>query len=69
MAPAAMPEKMADVLSRFGQDLSASPALADAAKWGGLQPGTPIVKGDALFPRADATEEPPSPVEQPVGAS
>lgn len=68
LAPA-MPDKMADLLSRFGQDLAAAPPLAEAVKWGGLQPGTTIVKGDPLFPRADATEDAPAPVEQPAGAA
>ncbi len=65
----AMPEKMADLLSRLGQEgpdaqgRFARP-LSELCAWGGLKPGTPIVKGDALFPRADP--EAPAPVAVPV---
>ncbi len=61
----AMPTKMAELLKRFGQepprpDGSFTKPLAELCQWGGLKPGTPIVKGDILFPRADA--EAPAPV-------
>ena len=61
----ALPEKMADLLRRFGQeapDASGrfSRPLAELCRWGGLKPGTPIVKGDALFPRWDPKLPPPS---------
>jgi len=62
IAPAA-PAKMAELLERFGQkvDLHDPGApLAELARWGGLKPGTKIVKGEALFPRADAEEAPPA---------
>jgi methionyl-tRNA synthetase len=64
LAPA-MPEKMGDLLGRLGQQAPdekgrfARP-LKDLCAWGGLKPGTAIVKGDALFPRADP--EAPAPV-------
>jgi len=58
----AMPAKIEDVWRRMGSTLT-PPApgavraegarLQDLARWGGLKPGTPIEKGDALFPRAD----------------
>ncbi|MBL0921969.1 MAG: class I tRNA ligase family protein [Phycisphaerales bacterium] len=59
---AAMPVKMADLLARMGApDLSASRLDRDGA-WGGLRPGVKVVKGDALFPRADADAPAPQPV-------
>ena len=58
----AMPTKMADVLSRFGApDLSAARLERDGA-WGGLKPGVKVVKGEALFPRADADAPAPEPI-------
>ncbi|MEM1424378.1 MAG: methionine--tRNA ligase [Planctomycetota bacterium] len=60
LAPA-MPNSMTTLLSRFGrpapEDLDGRDALC---AWGAVKAGTPIEKGDALFPRADADEEPPS---------
>lgn len=59
LAPA-MPDKIGEMWSRMG--LSIDGAYADLAQWGGLKPGAPIVKGEALFPRADANAEPPAPI-------
>ncbi|HVZ93252.1 MAG TPA: methionine--tRNA ligase [Phycisphaerales bacterium] len=61
----AMPTKMADLLTRLGQesprpDGSFSKPLSELCTWGGLKPGTPITKGPALFPRAEADAAPPS---------
>lgn len=54
----AMPEKMAELLSRLGQsppDSSTGSHDLDAiTRWGAIEPGTPISKGDPLFMRADA---------------
>ncbi|MEM1165482.1 MAG: class I tRNA ligase family protein [Planctomycetota bacterium] len=60
----AMPGAMAELLERFGQPRpdatgAFSQPLTELCAWGGLEPGTTIVKGDALFPRADATVDPP----------
>ncbi|KAA0215906.1 MAG: methionine--tRNA ligase [Leptolyngbya sp. PLA3] len=67
----AMPEKMAELWRRWncrhlvdpGDCNSAFVApLAELAKWGGkhgLKPGQEVVKGDALFMRADAGEAAP----------
>lgn len=57
MSPAC-PVKMSELLRRFGQEPpdakgAFSRPLAELCRWGGLKPGTKIVKGDALFPRAD----------------
>ena len=57
----AMPDKMADLLQRLGQNPADPRPLAELVKWGGLAPGTPITKGDALFPRADAGDPEPVP--------
>ncbi|MBL0928028.1 MAG: methionine--tRNA ligase, partial [Phycisphaerales bacterium] len=54
----AMPDRAAAGLARLGQP-APSPGGAFAepldalVRWGRLKPGTPITKGDALFPRAD----------------
>jgi len=56
---AAMPEKMSDLAARLGGDAKEKRSFAELTAWGGLKPGTPIVKGDALFPRADPDEAPP----------
>ncbi|MDX2115582.1 MAG: methionine--tRNA ligase [Planctomycetota bacterium] len=54
----AMPQKMAEVLRRFGQEPAdgsgrfARP-LAELTAWGGLKPGTRVTKGEGLFPRWD----------------
>ena len=56
----AMPSTMTNLLARFGRP---SPdtlgGAADLCAWGAVQAGTPIEKGEALFPRADGDEEPP----------
>jgi methionine--tRNA ligase len=54
----AMPEKMGEVLRRFGQEPPDAQGrfarpLAEVCAWGGLKPGTRVVKGEGLFPRAD----------------
>jgi len=58
----AMPHKMADLLTRLGDDPADPRPLEDRVKWGGLKPGTPIEKGNALFPRAAAEAPEPAPV-------
>jgi methionyl-tRNA synthetase len=58
----AMPDKIGEMWSRMGVTLAPTDAYDSLAQWGALRPGTPIVKGDALFPRADAAAEPPAPV-------
>ncbi len=58
----AMPEKMADMLQRFGQDPDDSRSLAERCVWGGLAVGASIEKGDALFPRADVDAAEPEAV-------
>lgn len=58
----AMPDKMSAMWQRMGLPSGASGTYEALARWGGLKPGTPIVKGDALFPRADAAAEPPAPL-------
>jgi methionyl-tRNA synthetase len=37
----------------IGQPLEAQ-RLPEAASWGGLEPGTRVRRGDALFPRLEA---------------
>ena len=62
----AMPEKMSELLRRFGQRPPDEKGrfetpLAELCAWGGLKPGTKITKGDALFPRADPDAPAPAP--------
>jgi len=61
----AMPEKMTDLLTRLGQtppDLSTGTHdFKSLTAWGVIEPGTQIVKGDALFMRADADAPAPVP--------
>jgi len=58
----AMPGKIEDLWKRLGCDIDPGRDTYDqAAAWGGLTPGQPIVKGDPLFPRADPDEAPPAP--------
>jgi methionyl-tRNA synthetase len=58
----AMPDKITEMWSRMGVQLEAGDTYESLAQWGGLQPGTAIVKGEALFPRADPAAEPPAPI-------
>jgi len=58
----AMPEKMGEVLKRFGDDINDGRTLAERCAWGGLKPGTMVEKGEALFPRADAADPEPEAV-------
>jgi methionyl-tRNA synthetase len=48
-----MPGTSADVWERLGvgKDIRAVTDLATEAAWGGLEPGSTVTKGDALFPR------------------
>lgn len=60
----AMPTKMAEILRRFGQETpdekgNFTKPLSELCQWGGLKPGTPIVKGEGLFPRIDPVAPPP----------
>ena len=59
---AAMPDKISEMWSRMGVRLAPGDRYDSLAQWGSLKPGTRIVKGDALFPRADAAAEPPAPI-------
>ncbi len=66
MLSCAMPAKMSDLLQRFGQepprpDGSFARPLSELCTWGGLKPGTKVVKGEGLFPRADAEAPAPQP--------
>lgn len=54
----AMPDKMRDVIGRFGGNPDAS--LDEATRWGVLKPGTPITKGEGLFPRWDTKNPAPA---------
>jgi len=62
LALPAMPDKCAELLRRFGADPDDPRPLAERCAWGQIEPGTPIEKGDPLFPRADPKAEPPAPV-------
>jgi len=62
----AMPQKMGELLRRMGQEAPDgkgrfSRPLEELCKWGGLKPGTKIVKGEPLFPRADPAAPAPMP--------
>jgi methionine--tRNA ligase len=64
----AMPTKMAEILRRFGQETPDAKGrftkpLSELCQWGGLKPGTPIVKGEGLFPRIDPAAPAPTPSE------
>ncbi|RNC80397.1 MAG: methionine--tRNA ligase [Phycisphaera sp.] len=62
LAPA-MPTKMGELWERWGCAPKAGVPLAELAEFGGahkLERGQKITKGEALFMRADAKEEPPS---------
>jgi len=61
----AMPNKMGEILRRFGQEAPDaqgrfSRPLGELCAWGGLKPGTPIVKGEGLFPRIDPAAPAPA---------
>ncbi|MBX3353862.1 MAG: methionine--tRNA ligase [Phycisphaeraceae bacterium] len=58
---AAMPDKIGEMWSRMGFEPGAKP-FDELARWGVLSPGTPIVKGEALFPRADPKADIPAPI-------
>lgn len=48
----AMPDKIEQAWRMLGQNINpASGNLRDLCRWGGLEPGTQVVKGEALFPR------------------
>ncbi len=65
---AAMPERMEEAWKRFGTPVVVGETpLKELAQWGRLTPGTPIEKGEALFPRADAEAPEPTPVGDPAG--
>lgn len=67
----ALPEKMSEIWRNWNCSPLEDPAdcnspfkapLAELAKWGGdwsLKPGTNVAKGEILFMRADAKDEPP----------
>lgn len=46
-----MPNKTAEILQRIGE--KPTPTWADTAQWGQLRSGSPIVKGEPLFPRIE----------------
>ncbi|MBX3365022.1 MAG: methionine--tRNA ligase [Phycisphaeraceae bacterium] len=52
MAPA-MPTKMAELWRNWNCAPKSGETLADLCTWGGMRPGTKIIKGDPLFMRAD----------------
>ncbi|MCC6675641.1 MAG: class I tRNA ligase family protein [Phycisphaerales bacterium] len=59
----AMPQKMTELLAKWGSTPPAGVPLADLVQFAGpygLNPGTAIVKGEALFMRADPAEPPPA---------
>lgn len=63
----AMPTKMGELLTRLGQEAPDekgcfSQPLSELCKWGGLKPGTQVVKGEPLFPRWDSANPAPAPV-------
>jgi len=62
LASPAMPDTCAEMLRRFGDDPNDARPLAERCRWGSIDPGTPIEKGDPLFPRADPKAEEPAPV-------
>ena len=65
----AMPGAMAVLLERWGQTpVESADSFRAMCAWGGLRPGTTIVKGDALFPRADPDAPAPEPVRESAGA-
>jgi methionyl-tRNA synthetase len=58
-----LPERMAEAWARLGCEPYAAAVaergrgeLARWARWGALQPGTPVTKGDPLFPRIQAAD-------------
>jgi methionyl-tRNA synthetase len=56
----ALPRAMGELLRRLGQAPAVeADSLEALCAWGGLAPGTPIDKGEALFPRADPDAEAP----------
>ncbi|HEY3317787.1 MAG TPA: methionine--tRNA ligase [Coriobacteriia bacterium] len=54
-----MPRTSAEVWRRLGiaDDVREVRDLAEAARWGGLEPGLRVEKGDPLFPRIQEAEE------------
>jgi len=66
----AIPKSMGELLRRMGREPPDakgrfSRPLEDLCKWGELKPGTPIVKGEPLFPRADPKADPPRATDHP----
>ncbi len=59
----ALPATMTDLLSRFSCEINKGDTFDSLATWGGLKPGDSIVKGDALFMRADADAPAPEPAQ------
>jgi len=51
-----MPEAAAKIFEAIGTSFveQAQTSVADAAKWGGLVPGSKVVAGDVLFPRIES---------------
>jgi len=54
-----LPETAAEILARIGipDALQTARLPEDAARWGGLEPGTATNKGAALFPRVELPDE------------
>ena len=66
----AMPRTMGALLGNLGQaPVTEASSIADLCAWGGLTAGTPIVKGEALFPRADPDADPPAPASSEAAAT
>jgi methionyl-tRNA synthetase len=51
-----MPKKMPELLRTLG---AAPLETLEGLRWGGLEPGTPVLMEDGLFPRRDMPEVPP----------
>ncbi|MEM8834300.1 MAG: methionine--tRNA ligase [Planctomycetota bacterium] len=56
-------QPLPDSAGRFLDDAGSVIPLHELCAWGRLEPGTPVVKGEALFPRADPKDDPPAPIE------
>ena len=55
----AMPDTMAVAIERLGFTVDGTDSFESLVRWGRLEPGKRVTKGEALFPRADAQDPPP----------